>query len=205
MNKLTKYISEPKFVIDIGANIGEFSKSICNLYPNCDFVLFEANPNCEKYLKELPFKYFISGLSDKKGTHKFHIENINPIATGASIYKENSIYYETNKYNTIEINSDTLDSFKLYENDVDLIKIDTQGSELDIINGGITTLQNSKYLLIEVSLTNYNINAPLFDVINEKLTNIGYRIVDIIDYHKFTNGDIFQMDVLYHNVNYENS
>ena len=44
----------------------------------------------------------------------------------------------------------------------DLIKIDTQGSELDILNGSSEALKNIKYLIVELQHIQYNKNAKFF-------------------------------------------
>jgi hypothetical protein len=81
----------------------------------------------------------------------------------------------------------------------DLVKIDTQGAELDILNGGSKTIKHSKYLLLEVSTMQYNIGAPLMDQVVSKLKEYEFVIEDILDYHKLSNGSIFQLDILFKN------
>ena len=56
----------------------------------------------------------------------------------------------------------------------DLIKIDVQGSELDILKGATTTLKYCKYLIVELQEIDYNKNAPKADVVIEYLNSIGY-------------------------------
>jgi FkbM family methyltransferase len=200
MDEIFNYIKNPKRVLDIGANIGEFSKKLHNIYKDCEFILIEPNINCEDYLKKLPFDYKIIGLSDKIEMMDFYVEVNNNIASGASIYKENTDYYREGNYINYKIKTTTLDTMNFYsDNIIDLIKIDTQGSEFDIISGGNDTLKRTKYLLIELSLIEYNQNAPLADVVHSKLKKLGYKIEDILHYHKFVNGNIFQIDVLYKN------
>lgn len=82
---------------------------------------------------------------------------------------------------------------------IDLIKIDVQGSELDILNGGRKTIRRSKYVLMEVSLIQYNIGAPLMDILVEKMREYEFRIENILNYNKLNNGQIFQMDILFKN------
>ena len=50
--------------------------------------MVEANRNCEQHLRLLGKPYDIIALSDKEGTAELYIEKINPIGTGASMYKE---------------------------------------------------------------------------------------------------------------------
>jgi hypothetical protein len=77
--------------------------------------------------------------------------------------------------------------------------MDVQGSELDILLGGRKTIKRSKYVLMEVSLVQYNIGAPLMDTLVEKMKEYEFRIENILNYNKLNNGQIFQMDILFKN------
>lgn len=196
MDKLFRHI-KPKTLLDIGANIGIFTKDILSTIPNCNVIMVEANPNCEPYLKEIGQPYDMIALSNKEGIAELYIENSNLLATGASLYKENTIWYDDDKCHKQIVPVNTLDSRNYFEGKkIDLIKLDVQGSELDIINGGINTVLNTSFLLVEVSLLQYNQGSPLINNVVEKMIKLGFYIVDIIEYHKFEN-TIFQLDLLF--------
>ena len=196
MDKLFKYVN-PKTVLDIGAHIGDFTKQVYYNFPTCEVMMVEANPNCESYLRLLGKPYEIIALSDKE-THKlFYIEKGNSIGTGASLYKENTVWYQEGKYDTLNIPTYTLDSRNYFENKkIDLLKLDVQGSELDILNGGPKTLERTQFALIETSLVEYNQGAPMIDKIIDKMKEYKFNITDILEYH-LHNGIIFQLDMLF--------
>jgi FkbM family methyltransferase len=196
MDKLFRHIN-PKGVIDVGAHVGNFTKQIYYKYPTCEIVMVEANPNCEQYLRLLGKPYDMVALSHKEGYGDLYIEKINPTPTGASLYKENTEWYGEGKYETIKVPTSTLDAKNYFPNQsIDLLKLDTQGAELDILNGGQETLKRTQYALIETSLAEYNLGAPMIDKIVDKMNECGFYIVDIIEYHIY-NGLIFQMDILF--------
>lgn len=163
--------------------------------------MVEANKNCEPALRLLGKPYDIVALSDKEGFADLYIEKINPIPTGASLYKENTDWYAEGKYETIRTPTATLDSRNYFNGEpIDLIKIDVQGSELDILKGGERTVKNTSYLLIELSLLQYNQGAPLIEEVIDKMIEYGFCIVDILEYHSFPQlygGAIFQLDALF--------
>ena len=197
--KLTQYLN-PKRVIDIGAHVGDFTKSLAALSPNCEFILIEANPNCEKYLKQLSYPYQILALSNTTGTTNLFIEKSNSIGTGASLYKENTEWYGEGKYEILEVPVATLDAQNYFQDQViDLVKIDVQGAELDILLGGRKTITRSKYVLAEVSLLEYNQKSPLIDQVVSKMKEYSFYIEDILEYHKLSNNQIFQLDILFKN------
>jgi FkbM family methyltransferase len=190
----------PKRVLDIGAHIGDFTSTLSKLSPECEFVMVEANPHCEPYLSKSNHPYHILALSNFTGTTSLYIEKANHIGTGASIYKENTEWYGDGKYELIETPVNTLDNLNFFPNEmIDLVKIDVQGAELDILNGGSKTIKRSKYLLLEVSTLQYNIGAPLMDQVVGKLKEYEFVIDDILDYQKLSNGSIFQLDILFRN------
>lgn len=203
MDKLFKYI-KPKNLVDIGANIGNFTKDIYYTFPSCKAIMVEANPNCEPYLRLLGRPYDIVALSNKEDKDiSLYIEKINLISTGCSLYKEKTEWYSEGKYDIIKVSTKTLDSRNYYDDDyIDLIKIDVQGSEYDILLGGLDTLKRTNYVLIETSLVEYNEGSPLVADIITLMKQYDFMIEDIIEYHRFEhlyNGAIFQMDILFKN------
>jgi FkbM family methyltransferase len=197
--KLINY-SKPKRVLDIGAHIGDFSKTITQLSPDCTIVMVEANPNCEPYLQKLSHGYEIIALSNKQGTAELFVEKANSIGTGASLYKENTDWYAEGKFEKIQVQTDTLDNKKYFADEViDLVKMDVQGAELDILEGGRKTITRAKYVLIEVSVTDYNVKAPLVNQIVPIMKQYGFYIEDILDYLFLNKNNISQMDFLFKN------
>ena len=197
MDKLFRHI-DPKRALDIGAHVGSFTKELYYKFPECQIVMIEANKNCEPYLRLLGKPYEIVALSDKNGTAELHIEDVNPIGTGSSLYKENTNWYTEGKTQTVI--TKRLDDCNYFDGaPIDFIKLDVQGSELDIIRGGENTIKNTTFVMMEVSLLEYNQGAPLMDAVVNKMIDLGFCIVDIVDYHR-SNDIIFQLDLLFKNL-----
>lgn len=200
MDKLFKYIN-PERAIDIGAHVGNFTKELYYKFPKCNIVMVEANPSCESHLRLLGKQYEIVALSNKEGYANLYVETINPVATGASLYKENTDWYSEGKYTTITVPTKTLDSCSYFEGaPIDFIKIDVQGAELDILKGGKNTLRKTNYVLLEVSLVEYNKGAPLIGDIVDQMREYNFYMLDIVEYHSFPQlfgGAIFQLDILF--------
>lgn len=166
-------------VYDIGANNGAWSKSKKKIFPNADFILFEANPVHGDSLKESGFTYYIEILSDKIKTVNFYEIN----GTGDSYYKENSSYYDNVK--PISKKTNTLDSL-ISNNNLklpDFIKLDTQGSELDILSGGINALNHAKFVLTECNLLDCNIGSPKIQDYIEFFTANNFAPIEIGEKH----------------------
>lgn len=147
--------------------------------------MIEACRLHEPDLKEVSAKYNvpykIEVLSDEIKEVDFYLNGLGPSSTGPgnSYYKE-----DTPHYNNPDIEkriTNTLDN--IYDDTVifDLIKMDTQGSELDIIKGGIKLISRAKGIILEENIVPFNIGAPLHDEIKSYMESIGFVLVDILD------------------------
>jgi hypothetical protein len=66
----------------------------------------------------------------------------------------------------------------------DLIKIDTQGSELDILKGAEYCLKNASVLILELPLISYNIGSPNISEIIEYLRSKRFVPFTVIQEHQ---------------------
>jgi FkbM family methyltransferase len=194
MQKVIQLIQEGKIksVLDIGANQGYFSIAIKNVFPDIDILMIEANPFCDNFLKRTSIPYEMICLSDTEKEVNFYFEDRNFIGTGASYYLEKTQHYSLKNFT--QMNTKRLDD--VVTKQFDLIKLDTQGSELDIMRGGLKTVDASKYILIETSLIEYNENSPLKDEVFKYMDSIGFKPLELIDTHYMEN-KIIQEDWIF--------
>ena len=125
----------------------------------------------------------------------FYKRKGDPTSTGNSFYKELTQFYSDDQLDIINENGIMLDDLFEKESEFDLIKIDTQGSELDIITGGINLCKKAKGILLEVSLTQYNEGAPLYGDVVEFMKTIQFTPVEILDESR--NHGSHQQDILF--------
>jgi FkbM family methyltransferase len=202
LKKLKKYFSNDKiYCLDIGANTGQFFHKFKDIFPEAVIHMIEANPHCERHLKKLSSSYEIIGLSNKDGILNFYTTTRKPRSKGASFYPEHT--YKNLDQKDILILSvpvTKLDNH-FFNNQFNLVKIDVQGSELDIIEGGTNFFRDIDFLLIEVSLTEYNTGAPLAKEVIKKLEEMQFYIVDVIDEHIDNQQRVLQLDLLFSKIN----
>lgn len=190
-------ISHLKFntILDIGAQIGNFAKQCKSVWPESTITCVEANKECEPFLKELEVEYNINVLSDTVKIVDFYKHLGSPIHTGNSYYKENTKFFSNGSYTVEKEVTATLKD--LFPNRTfDFIKLDTQGSEIDIIKGGLELCKSAKYMLLEVALTNYNLNAPQYEEVISFMESIGYTACDILEEH-YDDSTRIQIDILF--------
>jgi len=197
--KTIKDYFEPRSILDIGANTGQFYNESKSIFPNVYYYLIEGNENCEIVLSTLNVDYSISLLSDCEKEVNFYIRKHEPRCTGNSIYRENTSFYDDDQIIVEKKYTKTLTSL-IGDKQFDLIKIDVQGSEIDIINGGIEIFKKSKGVLMEVSLIEYNQNAPTKNFVYEYMKNLGFEPVEVIGNinHPITY-ELIQQDILFLN------
>lgn len=153
---------EPTVAYDIGACVTEWTRTVKLVWPNCKVFCFEAFDRLEPILKQSGETYFITILSDSDTkTVKFYQNNM--MITGNSYYQEVGCsiqYYPDDMY--VERKTDRLDTLvKRYSLPTpDLVKIDVQGSEHDVLEGGWNTIQHATHMIVEMQQIEYNKNAP---------------------------------------------
>ncbi len=72
----------------------------------------------------------------------------------------------------------------------DLMKIDTQGSELDILKGAEYCLKNASVLILELPLIRYNIGSPNIAEILEHLRSKRFIPFTVIQEHQIIDDSI---------------
>ena len=199
--KISQYFY-PYRILDIGANIGQFHQLAKISYPDSFVFSIEASPDCEPYLKSLTENYYIGLLAKDNNIYDFYSRTDASTGTGNSIYRELTSFYADDKLEILKQQGICLDNLFDETSEFDLIKIDTQGSELDIISGGMNLCLKAKAILLEVSITEYNSGAPLYDEVINFMRNIGFEPKDILD--EARNHGSYQQDILFINEKFTN-
>jgi FkbM family methyltransferase len=168
--------------------------------PETAFFLFEAMAKHEPALIRSNEPYVIAVLDQQNGVEKtFYESSAYAPGIGDSLYLEKSQAYKTETLLPCRRTTRQLDSLvkELGWPLPDFIKLDTLGSELDILRGGTNCLAHARALQIECNVQKYNEGAPL---INEVLTfgqDPGFRLYDIIQMHFNEHKELLQADLLF--------
>lgn len=184
-----------KTVYDIGAFRGAWSMDLrYSVLPNSKFFLFEGNPECEESLKERNMPYFMTVLSNPG---RGDVDFFNGTNTGDSYYKETAKTYDT--IGSIRVPTQTLDDI-IEKSELPIpqfIKLDTQGSELDILKGAERNIMGKTELIFtEMPIIEYNKGAPKFSEYMDYFLSHDYIPIDILDIlrHEET---LMQVDMMF--------
>jgi len=189
----------PATMLDIGANVGHFTAAFSDIFPHCTPTLIEPNPHCLGQLQALPFEIIPAAASDKNGTAEIHLTTEWLESTGASLYRENTPFFRDEVLVKQEIKTFRIDDYFAGRR-FDFVKIDVQGGELDVLNGGTDIIRQADYVLIEVAIMEYNAGAPPAEKIFAKLREMGFHCADAVEFHRLggvMNGALLQMDFLF--------
>lgn len=194
----------PTTIVDCGAAGGEWSSLIKSIFSNSTVIGIDAN----KWTKdEIPGTDIteIAVLSDKDDDEKIfyrqkeHIEN-GKFCTGDSLFIEDTQHYR--EHITIKdiVKTVTLTTILKKYNiaNIDLLKIDTQGSELLIMEGLGDKLYNIEFIELEISLIDYNIGGCKFSDIFNFLKN-NFDVYDIVELHRHDQYRLCQLDIIFQN------
>lgn len=189
---------DPRTILDLGAYRGNWSREIQQIFPEAKFFLVEGNVDCVPYLESSGFPYEISMLSDQKKTAQYYKHNGDD-NTGNSLYIEQTQAYSEQNSRSIEVQCDTLANVVARNNleNIDFVKLDVQGSERDVMNGGLEVIKSAKVVLLELQLVEYNKGAPMIAEMIQYMDNIGFQLFDVTELHYTPGHVLLQIDVLF--------
>lgn len=166
----------PSAILDIGAFEGEWTKMCSGIFPDANYLMFEAQETKLSKLKGLKsnkIDYHIGLLGPESNTKsKFYINETVSSALPET-EKSNQDFAEIQMYTVDEV----VQLKGLFK--VDFIKLDVQGFELEVLKGASNTLSNAEVVLMEVSLIEINKGAPLIHEVMSFMSNKGYVCYDI--------------------------
>ena len=208
-NLISKLLGEKKLVaLDVGAQGGFFNANIFSKKYNFffDLIAVEPIPEEAKKLEEKNYKVISKGLWSENCKKKLYILGKRP--GSSSMYKPNpevlSLYdFKEKDFSIFDITDEidiecttikeSLDKFKV--NNLDLLKIDTQGSELEILKG----MGNYFPLLmkIEAQIIPMYKNVPSWTELVNYLHKINYMTCEWIEIGKHATRTPAEMDMIF--------
>jgi FkbM family methyltransferase len=189
---------KPRTVIDVGAAQG--TPVLYDVFPQARYILIEPLEEYIPHLKQLVDRldiaeYIIAAATATPGNV---VINVHPDLEGSSLYQED----EDSDVNGVErtIPAMTLDNI-CSERDTKgpyIIKIDTQGSELEVLKGAQTILKDTEFVILEVSFFEFFKGGPqVYDCLSF-MNNLGFVPYDIFDLqYRLLDGAMSQVDIAF--------
>ena len=180
-------------VYDIGANQGKWTSRYEKIMPNAKFFMFEANQRRKKPAAVNKHTWFNSVLSSPDINEVMFYDRM---GTGDSYYKEDTTFYDG--IMPVKLKTITLDEMVEADNIPmpQIMKLDTQGSEIDILSGATKALSAADVVQIETPILSYNEGAPGFlDYISFMIEH-GFLPIGVDEVH-LNDNILMQLDVVF--------
>lgn len=167
-------------VLDIGANEGQFAAKLLFALPDVALHCFEPLPQAfsvltKKFGNHPQVTLYNIALGTIDGTMDIHLNEYSPSSSFLEMddkHKDSFTYAV--KTGLTQVNIKRLDDLDIKFNQSMLVKIDVQGFEDQVINGGRCVIESASVIIVEVSYKSLYKNQPLFDDIYENLKARGF-------------------------------
>ena len=188
-------------ILDVGAHRGTFTDRALRCFKVEHVWLVEANPDAaaalqRKYAHEPRCKVIPRAIAATTGDVRLHIaahSGSSAVQFGAEPLPAG----QTERIVTVPaINLDDLFQQEHIEQ-IDLMKVDIQGAERMLIQGGQQALKRVCLIYIEVLFETETPTAALFGELNQLLTTAGFRLRMLHRFRHDRNGFLLNGDALY--------
>lgn len=197
--------TEIRTVVDVGAYLGKTASWFLDAFPHAEVHSFEPDPRTYEQLRGNLAKNPRAhpspvALSREVGDAPFHLgakgftSSLYPRAEGRRRY----FHRDFTMVDSTPVETDTLDNL-FAGRTIDILKLDTQGAELDILVGASELLRQGaiSILVTEFFFIPHYKDAPLLDAIWSHLRGLGYDIYDLFKGPHASNGQIRYGDAIF--------
>lgn len=180
------------YIVDIGANVGQFSLAVRQILPQARILSFEPLTECaQKYQTLFHSDHMISFFQKAIGPTPAEVNmHVSESADSSSLLEiselQNTLFPGTAESHQEKVIQDRLDSFIDIDDipETSVLKIDVQGYELEVLKGCESLLQKFRFIYVECSFMSlYQNQALAHEVIswllerNFHLSGIGTPLV----------------------------
>ena len=214
-----KLLSKNPTIIDVGANKGQTIVFFKKIFPRLKIFAFEPSETYKflekKYHNDKNIKLSNVAIDKKKGKKKFYYHKFKSYNTSglSGFYKINKdskdhIRLKSSERNKIlkeinfsySVNCMSLDDIFKKKINIDLLKIDTQGNELNVLKGSKKLLKNIKFIKLELMLYDYYEKSYSISDIDLFLKKYNFKIFNILEVQQNpVNFKTDWIDVLFYN------
>lgn len=201
-----------KWIMDVGANVGDVAEAALKSYANSQILCFEPVGHTNSVLTKRmePFgkrsHIYKVALSDKEETGEINIttqHGANSISPQAQFHQEFNPHVK-------EVSKEKIQLVKLDDyaanfptQKIDIMKIDVEGHELNVLKGGAKFIANNvDVIIIEISLMRDESlrNQAVFEIF-AFLHNLGFCLLNVMDLHHIEGKamQLVQMDCVFRN------
>lgn len=196
-----------KTIIDVGANTGQFARSMSVHFPTANFLCFEPLPEpfaaLQDWANERPnkIKVFNVAIGNQDGETKMYFHR--DFSPSSSLLANTSLgekmFPATKNQELVTVKLLTLDhalQTKKLEDGI-LIKLDVQGFEDRVIAGGKETFNKATACILEISLDNLYDGQADFRGLYNQLDQMNYRYAGNLNQVHGEDGHVIYLDAVF--------
>ena len=188
----------PRFVVDVGAYVGEWTTAFRTFFPDCRVLMVEPQEAkfdaLQKVCEVNPGVRLASALlNDVEGLVDFY-----EMEQGSSMMAEMTAF-PRKALRKPAVRLDDLLAAHSDRGAPDFLKLDVQGAELKVLRGATTALAAAEFVLLETAFKPYNEGAPLVGEVIQFMADHAYSPIDIWGEHRGPSGGLYQVDLLFIN------
>jgi FkbM family methyltransferase len=168
LNHYLQGIDNP-VVLDVGANAGSYSREVVAINPSASVFAFEPHPRTfERLVVNVGTCRNIHpvhrAIGDVSGRHKLYDRSSGCGTTHASFFHDVIEGIHNVQASECEVDVITLDEFieEQQLTRVDLLKIDTEGYELNVLKGGGKAIRSGIFKVIQFEFNEMNVVSRAF-------------------------------------------
>jgi FkbM family methyltransferase len=201
-------ICKPKTVFDVG--VADGTPELYAAYPKAKFVLVEPvreyQPQIDKIMAQYDCRVFWKAAGSQQGEAEITVDVTDP--QKSSLETRATVTKRDHKLEKRKIEITTLDSILRECGNVEgpiLVKIDTEGHELDTLKGATELLRRADFVIAEVSVAPKRFEGGYaFEDVVMLMRDAGYRVADILSIaHAPDELEPHHMDVVFKKVGAE--
>jgi len=194
----------PSTVFDIG--VGHGTPWLYDAFPDANIALFEPLSVFDADLIALAARYSADvhkvALSDAPGVAEFNVNVGHP--TSSSLLEMDARFAKfavkiqaDHQFSRATVKLDTLDRLNTYPPPY-VVKLDVEGGEMRVLQGAQRTLQETHFLLTEMSVMRRQTGEPAFSAMIEFLDHCGFELFDIPTLEQVNdNGQLIYLDAAF--------
>ncbi|RYD59319.1 MAG: FkbM family methyltransferase [Sphingobacteriales bacterium] len=194
-----------KTIVDVGANEGQFAMKMRRFFPAAQIISFEPIPDIynklnENFAGDSGFKAHCLGLGEKKETSSFFLNDYSASSSMLKLGDHMDHFDKASSGKEITINIDRLDDV-VKPADIKrplFVKLDVQGFEDRVINGGMEVIKQADLIMCEVSFKTLYEDQKLFDDIYYMLKGLGFAYHGNYEQlHSPVTNEVLQADAIF--------
>ena len=184
----------PASIVDVGAHDGNWTKLARRLFPDARIMMIEPLTSKAESLNALANSLektqFVNALL---GAEAGQTVTFYEAGTGSSVHREQSNV----EFKETPLQTSTLDDVAGHLDGPIFLKLDVQGAELEVLEGGHNTLSRADLVQLEVALLPYNEGAPTFLQLMQYMDDHGFVPFDVAGMIRPTGAELVQVDMLF--------